>query len=223
MIDAGALSAVSFALIAGITTFFSPCAYPLLPGYVGYYVSQTDGEEPSLGGALSRGFIAGAGVLVTLGILFLVAFQVSHATLSNLVYFEPIAGAVLVIFGVLIITDRAPSLSVPLPKRRSSLLGFGIFGSGYALAAAGCVAPLFVGVVMRAVSAPTTTGAMVVGTYVGSVVALMVALTVVTGMGLVAAGQFARFGPQLKQFAGVVMILAGLGQLYLSAVLLGVL
>ncbi len=161
-------------------------------------------------------------MLVTLGVLFLVAFQVSHSTLSSLVYFEPIVGAFLVIFGVLVLFDRAPSLSVALPKRRSSVFGFAIFGSGYALAAAGCVAPVFVGVVARAMSAPPTTGAMVVGTYVGSVVLLMVSLTVATGMGLVAAGQFASYGQRLKQVAGAVMILAGLGQLYLSVVLLGV-
>ena len=223
MIDATVLSALSFALIAGVATFFSPCAYPLLPGYVGFYLSQTDGERASLGGALGRGTIAGLGVLVTLGALFAVAFRIGHATLSNVVYFEPIVGAILVGFGALIVLGRAPSLSIALPKRRSSVLGFAVFGSGYALAAAGCVAPLFVGVVARALSLPLTAGALVVVAYVGSVVALMVALTVATGMGLVAAGQFAAYTDRLERFAGAVMIVAGIGQLYLSIVILDVL
>ena len=32
----------SFALGAGAATFFSPCAYALLPGYVGYYAAAVD-------------------------------------------------------------------------------------------------------------------------------------------------------------------------------------
>ncbi|QFU84989.1 cytochrome c biogenesis CcdA family protein [Natronorubrum aibiense] len=215
---------LAFALGAGVATFFSPCAYPLLPGYVGFYVSQTEGEEASLTGALSRGLIAGTGALVTLGVLLVVAYQIGHSTLSNITLFEPIVGALLVVFGLLIVFDRAPSLSITLPKRRSSVLGFGIFGAGYALAAAGCVAPLFVAVIAQALSMPPLSAALVIGTYVGSIVLLMVSLTVATGMGLVAsAGRLAAHSGTLKRVAGAIMIVAGLGQLYLSIVILDVL
>ncbi|ELY48873.1 cytochrome c biogenesis CcdA family protein [Natronolimnohabitans innermongolicus] len=214
---------LAFALTAGIATFFSPCAYPLLPGYVGFYVSQTEGSEPSLSGALSRGLIAGAGVLVTFGVLFVAAYWIGHSTLSNIVLFEPLVGAILVIFGLLVVFDRAPSLSIALPKRRSSVLGFGIFGAGYALAAAGCVAPLFVAVVAQALSLSPGSAALVLGTYAGSVVVLMVSLTIATGMGLVAgAGRLAAHSETLKRLAGAVMILAGIGQLYLAIVVLEV-
>ncbi|MFC6769716.1 cytochrome C biogenesis protein, partial [Natrinema soli] len=57
MVDATGTASIVFALSTGVATFFSPCAYPLLPGYVGFYVSQTDGERASLGGALSRGLL----------------------------------------------------------------------------------------------------------------------------------------------------------------------
>jgi len=63
VIDVSLLSTVVFALTAGVATFFSPCAYPLLPGYVGFYVSRTDGDDASLGGATIRGIAAGSGVL----------------------------------------------------------------------------------------------------------------------------------------------------------------
>ncbi|GAB3664373.1 cytochrome C biogenesis protein [Halopiger thermotolerans] len=224
MVDASTLESLTFALIAGISTFFSPCAYPLLPGYVGFYVNQTEGEGASLSGALGRGTVAGLGALGTLAALFGAAFWIGHATLSNIVYFEPLIGALLVVFGLLVVVDRAPSLSIPLPQRRSSVLGFGIFGAGYALAAAGCVAPLFVGVVAQALSLPPASGAVVVGTYIGSVVLLMVSLTVATGMGLLAgAGRFVAHGERLERLAGAIMIVAGLGQLYLAIVVLDVL
>lgn len=217
MIDATLASTLAFALTAGVATFFSPCAYPLLPGYVGYYVSQTDGGEASLSGSFGRGLVAGAGVLATFGVLLVGAYWVGYATLSNVTWFEPVVGAVLIAFGLLVVLDRAPSLSVALPKRRSSVLGFAVFGSGYALAAAGCVAPLFVGVVARAMSLSPSSALLVVGTYVGSVVVLMVSLTVATGMGLVAsAGRLAAHSGTIQRVAGAVMIVAGVGQLYVA-------
>ncbi|WP_265107948.1 cytochrome c biogenesis protein CcdA [Halosolutus halophilus] len=221
--DTALLTTLAFALTAGVATFFSPCAFPLLPGYVGFYVSQTEGEDASLGGAVSRGVVAGVGVLATFVALVGAAYWIGHATLSNVVLFEPLVGAILVVLGVLVVLDRAPSLSVRLPKRRSNVLGFGIFGAGYALAAAGCVAPLFIGVVGRALSYPPGMAALVVGTYVGIVVLLMVSLTVATGMGLLAgSGRLVAHSTTLERFAGAVMIVAGIGQLYLAVVVLDV-
>lgn len=208
---------LSFAMLMGVVTFFSPCAYPLLPGYVGFYVSQTDGADASLSGSVSRGLVAGAGVLGTFGVLFAAAYWVGHSTLSNITVFEPLVGLILVVFGLVVALDRGPSLSVTLPKRRSSVFGFGIFGAGYALAAAGCVAPIFIAVVAQALALPPLSAALFVGTYVGSVVVLMISLTVATGMGLVAsAGRLAAHGDTLKRVAGAVMIVAGFGQLYVA-------
>ncbi|THE66185.1 cytochrome C biogenesis protein [Salinadaptatus halalkaliphilus] len=224
MIDAAVASSVGFALTMGILTFFSPCAYPLLPGYVGFYVSQTEGQQASLPGAIGRGLVAGMGVLLTFAVVLGLAFLVGHATMSSIVYFEPLIGAILVLAGLLVFFDREPSISIQLPQRRSSLLGFGIFGAGYALAAAGCSVVYLFGVVARAVALEPSGALAVLGTYVGSVVVLMVALTVATGMGLVAsAGRLAAHGDTLKRIAGVVMIAAGIGQLYLSIVILDVL
>ncbi|MFP8952637.1 cytochrome c biogenesis CcdA family protein [Natrialbaceae archaeon A-arb3/5] len=223
MIETALLPTLAFALFAGIGTFFSPCAYPLLPGYVGFYVSQTEQSEASLAGAVSRGLVAGFGVLVTFVLLLGATFWIGHEMFSNVVLFEPIVGALLVVFGLLVAFDRAPSLSIALPKRRSGVLGFGIFGVGYALAAAGCVAPLFGAVAASALSRPPASAALILGTYVGSVVVLMIALTVATGMGLIAsAGSLAAYSDRLKRLAGVLMIAAGIGQLYLAIVILDV-
>ncbi|ELZ00204.1 cytochrome c biogenesis CcdA family protein [Natrialba aegyptia] len=219
MIETTDLSTVGFALTAGVATFFSPCAYPLLPGYVGFYVSRTDGTDASLGGATLRGVVAGLGVLGTFAALIGATFWLGRSTLSNLTIFESLVGGLLVVFGALVVAGRAPSLSIPLPKRRSSVLGFGVFGAGYALAGAGCVAPVFLAVVARSLSLPTDAAALVLATYVGSVVVLMIAVTVATGMGLVAsAGRFAAYSEHLKRLAGGVMLLAGIGQLYLALI-----
>ncbi|ADD07250.1 homolog to cytochrome c-type biogenesis protein CcdA (plasmid) [Natrialba magadii ATCC 43099] len=219
MTELSLLSSVAFALTAGVATFFSPCAYPLLPGYVGFYVSRADGNNASLGGSTMRGIVAGVGVLGTLTALLGVTFWLGHSTVSRLTIFESLVGALLIGFGLLVLADRAPSLSIPLPKRRSGVLGFGIFGAGYALAGAGCAAPVFLAVVARALSLPADAAAVVLVTYVGSVAPLMLAITVATGVGLLtSAGRFAAYSGHLKKLAGAVMVVAGIGQLYLALV-----
>ncbi|WP_245779511.1 cytochrome c biogenesis CcdA family protein [Halostagnicola kamekurae] len=217
MIDPALVSMVGFAITAGVTTFFSPCSYPLLPGYVGFYVNQTEGQGSSVSGSVLRGLVAGIGVLVTFTALFGAAYWLGQNLLTNITILETAVGVALVAFGLLVVFDLAPSLSVPLPKRRSGLAGFGIFGAGYALAAAGCVAPVFIGVVSQSMTMDPVPAMLVVGSYIGIVVVLMVALTVATGVGLVAnAGWIAGHTKTLERIAGIVMILAGLGQIYLT-------
>ncbi len=217
MIDPALASAIGFAFTAGIATFFSPCAYPLLPGYVGFYVSQTDGGRSSLSGSVLRGIVAGTGVLATFAVLFGAAYWIGQNVLSSMTVLEPLVGGLLVVFGLVVLLDLVPSLSVALPERPTGLSGFGIFGAGYALAAAGCVAPVFLGVVTQAMAMDPVPAGLVVGSYVGIVVVLMVALTVATGVGLVAnAGWIARHTKTIERLAGAVMIIAGLGQIYLA-------
>ena len=40
--------ALAFAASAGLATFFAPCAFPLLPGYVGYYLHESDADSRAL-------------------------------------------------------------------------------------------------------------------------------------------------------------------------------
>jgi cytochrome c-type biogenesis protein len=219
MISETLLTNVSFALTAGVATFFSPCAYPLLPGYVGFYVNSTDTERASVTGAGIRGVAAALGVLATFALLGGATAWVGHEALSDITIFETLVGGLLVVFGLLVAFDRAPSLSVSLPKRRSSVLGFGLFGAGYALAGAGCVAPIFLAVVARVSTLSTEAAMLVLGAYAGVVAVLMAATTVATGVGIISnANRVITHAGWLRRLAGVVMIVAGIGQLYLSLV-----
>ena len=219
MTGAALATNVPFAVAMGVATFFSPCAYPLLPGYVGFYVNSVDAESASVTGAGIRGIAAGIGVLVTFAILAGATVWIGHSALSNITVFETLVGGLLVGFGLLVVLDWAPSLSVSLPKRRSSVFGFGLFGAGYALAGAGCVAPIFLAVVARAIALPTDIAVLVLGVYGGVVAVLMAATTVATGVGLVGnANRVMAHAGTLKRVAGAVMTLAGAGQLYLSLV-----
>ena len=210
---------VPFAVTAGVATFFSPCAYPLLPGYVGFYVNSVDADEASVTGAGVRGLAAAVGVLATFAVLAGATVRVGQSTLSNVAVFETLVGGLLVLFGLLVVAGRAPSVSVSLPKRRTSVFGFGLFGAGYALAGAGCVAPIFLAVVARAIALPGDVALLVLSVYAAVVAVLMAATTVATGVGLIGnANRVMAHAGALKRVAGAVMVVAGIGQLYLSLV-----
>ncbi|EMA64726.1 cytochrome c biogenesis protein CcdA [Halorubrum lipolyticum] len=219
MTDVSLATNLPFAVTAGVATFFSPCAYPLLPGYVGFYVNSVEADEASVTGAGVRGVAAAIGVLATFALLAGATVRVGQSTLSNITVFETLVGGLLVVFGLLVVAGRAPSLSVSLPKRRSSVFGFGLFGAGYALAGAGCVAPIFLAVVARAIALPGDAALLILSVYAGTVAVLMAATTVATGVGLVSnANRVMAHAGTLKRVAGAVMVVAGVGQLYLSLV-----
>ncbi len=209
------LPALALAVGAGIGTFFSPCAYPLLPGYVAFYTSQREAETVTLGSTLVHGLVAGAGTVLGVGLIAGVVFVIGDRTLSSLAVLEPLVGVALIVFGLLLVTGRNLSLGVRLPKRRAGLPGLFLFGGGYAVAAIGCVAPIFFTVIATALAISTTGGLLVVGTYAAVVAGLMLSVTVATGMGLLAGGRrFSAHTGRIKQVAGIVIILAGIGQLY---------
>lgn len=75
---------LTFALGAGLTTFFAPCAFPLLPGYVGYSLQQSRIPGVAAAGA------AAAGALATLAAVSGLAFVFGRTLTGLLPAFEPL-------------------------------------------------------------------------------------------------------------------------------------
>lgn len=212
---------LAFAVTAGLATFFAPCAYPLLPGYVAFTASRTDGSL-TLQDSVLRGLTAGLGVLLSMGLLVWTLMWVGEAIAAQLTWIELLVGFALIGFGIVVALQWSPSLVIPLPQRPRGYAGFGVFGAGYALAAVGCVLPVFVGVVGRGLALPGEQAMVMLGVYIGLVVGLMVAVTVASGLGLRATVQrLGGYSQRLHRLTGVVMILAGIGQLYVAIYVLG--
>lgn len=208
-----------FAASAGLATFFAPCAFPLLPGYVGYYVQQSEADTPGIASAVA----AAIGSLTALGVVAGLAFVLGQTLTSMLPFLEPIVGIGLIGFGFLVLFDRVPTADVSLPQRPESVLGFGVFGAVYALAAAGCVVPLLLGVVSQALTLSPQGGVAVLGVYAGAVTVPLVGVTLLTSVGVESWRTLGRYTGHMKRVAAGVMIAAGIGQIYLSIVVLDVL
>jgi cytochrome c-type biogenesis protein len=212
MTDAGFLGTLTFAVGAGLATFFAPCAYPLLPGYVGYAVRS---DDTGIARAAVRGVAASAGAVVVLAVLGALLFSVGGWLTRHLPLLEPLVGVVLV--------DRAPALHLRLPERRTSVLGSVVFGGGYALAAAGCVVPVVLGVVTQSLTFPAPRAAAVLGGYAAATALPLTGVTLLSAVGSDAARAWSDRIGTVNRLAAVVMILAGAAQIVASLRYLGVL
>jgi len=216
MLETGGV--VGFAAGAGVTTFVAPCAFPLLPGYVGYFLRESDQRVAAVPAAVA----AAVGTLLTLGVVGALALSIGRPLTRALPLFEPLVGVGLVAFGVVTLRGGTPAVEVPLPRRPSTVLGFGVFGAVYAAAAAGCVVPLFLGVVTQALALDGAASGVVLGAYAAGVAAPLAGVTLLAGAGVDIWRSVGGYTGRIKQAAGVMMIVAGLAQLYLAADLLGV-
>ena len=212
-----ATTQAGFAFGVGIAAFFSPCVFALLPGYISYYVGTVEGDVAPLSGALARGSAASAGAIGTFAVLSVVAFGAGELLERTVPVLEYLVGLLLVVFGVLIIRKGAMSFTVALPKRRASIVGFGVFGAMYALASTACVLPLYLAVTVTSFNLSIAGTALVLGSYAAGFAALMLAVTVMTAIGRQAVLDHAasRAGT-LTKVAGVVIVLAGILQLAIA-------
>jgi cytochrome c-type biogenesis protein len=214
-------TAVAGAFAAGVVSFFAPCAFPLLPGYVGYYVASVD-SEVTLSGAVARGGAAGLGAAAVFAGIATVVVFLGRTVLDGIRYLEPVVGLALIALGILLIVDRVPTLHVELPGRRASVWGFGLFGAGYAVAAAGCVAPFFVAVLLEAMTLSAVGSILAIGAFAAGMAGLLLAATVAVAIGHdVGAGSIPTYTERVKPIAGVVVVAAGGYQLFESIRLLG--
>ena len=211
---------LGFAFGLGTATFFAPCALPLLPGYLAYFLGNEAASEETLGRRLRRGgFVAAVtslGLLAVFALLAVVAFVLGERVLRNVAVLELVAGVVLVGLGIGMVTGWLSSLSVhvQLPKRRASPVGYFSFGALYAAAAVGCTGPLFLGVVALALANPLE-AIPILGSYAAGMVTLLVGVTLATALGRdVLVRRLTTSSERMRRVAGGVLVLAGLVQLY---------
>ncbi|WP_435348743.1 cytochrome C biogenesis protein [Haloarchaeobius sp. HRN-SO-5] len=200
------------AFTAGAASTFAPCAYPLLPGYVGYYVANADDEDP-MSGALVRSVAAGVGVLAVFALAALVLSTLGRQALDALTVAEPVVGVALVVVGVALLSGRV-DVHVALPKRRRSVAGFAVFGAGYAVAAAGCLLPVFVAVLGQSLAQPAGVAALSVGAYGTGMALPLVGVTLLAGAGYdVGTDTLPRVAEHANRVAGVLVVAAGVWHL----------
>ncbi|WP_267641630.1 cytochrome c biogenesis CcdA family protein [Haloarchaeobius amylolyticus] len=215
-----------YAFTLGAGAFFAPCAFPLLPGYVSYYVGTSAGEGDAGHQQVSTATVlraVGVALLVSLGFFAVygllggVVVALGTRYLQHIAILELVVGALMILLGAAMAAGVKVSLQqVVLPERERSASGYVAFGVVYAAAAAGCTAPLFFSVVLGALTTDPGAGIARLVAYAAGMSVLMILLTVATAVGRdVLVRRLTRNTGRITRAAGALLVVAGVYQIYL--------
>jgi cytochrome c-type biogenesis protein len=207
------------ALVTGVMSFFAPCAFPLMPGYISYYLGRYEGGL-TLRGSVKAGIASATGIN---GIFALIGAAVAvggAAVKSYLMYLAPGVGVAIVLLGLVMVfgkTEIFDRFGGILSSYSSKLAGGArysglfLYGVGYGLASMGCQAPVFIALIFAGLASG------------GAVEALLIFLSFSVGMGttmlsvsvLVGTAKMTilervrRMVPYINRACGVILIIVG--------------
>ena len=229
-------------LILSILVYFSPCAFPVLPGFISYYLSLGAREDELIAqeklktrmpSSFNIGILSGLGMWTFFGIIGIVALLMGEAfAKSGIIHYIAIFIALLlIVLGSLMLlgitshlmgfvqnfvdkysTTEADETFTP---RRNMYL----YGIGYAAASIDCTAAAVLPfVVFLSTLGTSAIGFGIAGLMVGLLV-LMVAVTMLVGMGRQVMINFLRRATgHIKMIGSWMMIMAGIGlTIYLTS------
>lgn len=225
------------AVVAGVASFFSPCAFPLLPSYFSFYHQAQEGAKGSsarLGVAASLGVIT-FDLLLGLGIAFVGAGLAKGLSISGALpnvgvqYFRGMVGLVLLALGLgqLLGWNLRPRIADAFsyrtrPERegkRSPAKNMYLYGLGYNAAGMGCTGPILAGLIVLAISTGGFSSAMIAflifSLTMGVLMLVVSALMAASREGLIHSMKAA--GPKIKQASAYLLILVGLFNVYTAA------
>ena len=208
MADLLALSASAFSL--GILSAGSPCAFPLVPGFIGYLSTQA-----AKLGERAKSFVGIAVILgVTTGmVLFALGAAVFHTSLTILITAAtPVVVAILILFGALLIVNHNPFYRLPqvrIPRIGNPLFSAYAYGGLYGVIALPCsslvILPFTIAVSLSSLSAiEAFLIFLTFGLGLGLPVVIVSILSRAQGDWLVK--QFAKRTRLMNTIAGIIMI-----------------
>jgi cytochrome c-type biogenesis protein len=134
-------------ILLGLLATTSPCVLPLYPGFLAYLSGQTEQEQGK--GRYFLGLFVLAGVLSMMLALGGLIALLAVPTGNILAYIIPLADALILFLGILLLLDRNPFKTLPqiqIPVLRHPFLNAYTYGLLYGPIALPCSGPLVVGI-----------------------------------------------------------------------------
>lgn len=238
----GSEDLILVAILAGVASFFSPCAFPLLPGYLSYaYLAPESREMNSAEGwqVTKVGIAAAAGVstfAIMLGLVIAVlgagvtqGLGIAGPDPSQLTPFvRSIVAVGLIVFGLgqLLGWDLRPSIleraihrARPRRDMAATTLGMYLYGFGYTAAGMGCAGPILSGLMLTALgSAAFSQALLAFVVFAATMAGLMIVVSfLIASSKRTLVRRLQASTARIKTVSGVLLVLVG--SVNLSAVL----
>lgn len=188
-----------FSIIAGIATFFNPCSFGLLPGYLAYFFTLRAGPmRPSAGKMLGYGLMSAAGLLAFAVILGVVIGALGTGLGQALGFagefgFVPqivrvVLGAALLLFGFAALFHISLPLIgrlvriAPARAEKRSLLSLFSYGFVYNMVGIACAGPILAGLLALALASgfAAALGAFLI--YAATMATLMIGISLMVAL-----------------------------------------
>jgi len=222
LIDPASPLALSlFGFLVGTAALFSPCAFPLFPAYISWYLALDEGAGATsrIWRSLGYGAMCGLGAVVFFLLIGIGLSALGGALSRYLITAKPLVALILVAVGGVILANR--SLPVPTWASRGKLFAapargplssLFLYGFGYGLASTGCTLPIYVGLVVFPLSSGAFTRAFTAFiSFALAMGGLMTLLTVLVASSKQTLLQhLVASTVRIRRGSGVILILIGL-------------
>lgn len=184
----------------------------MFPAYVSYYLG-IQSSPARLGRATVGGLVCALGLFSVFSIIGFLASTVSSLIAAHISFLELVAGILTFVMGLVLLAKlEIPGLSrfVTKAPARKGLLGLFFYGILYGLATVSCSAPIFLSVLVYAVSSGALWAFTSFVIYAFGMGLPLVVITV--AMAKTKEARFekiALLSPTLQRLAGIVLVLAG--------------
>ncbi len=210
----------TFVFSAGFLALFSPCGFPMLPGYVGYYLgTRTNLKNASVGGiACSLGLLA---VFSIIGILASLARNLVNAYVWAL---ELLAGIITIFMGLVLLVElKLPLLTIPVKApEQKGLVGLFVYGIVYGLATISCTAPVFFSILFYAFAAGAVEAFATFVIYaLGMGFPLILITVAISKARHLLFKRIAELAPIIRRLSGLLLIFVGTYLIYYYIVQVG--
>ena len=209
------LSLFPLAIVAGLASFFSPCAFPLLPAAVTANLKSNSKSSPLIIGLVSASGLISLLLLVGLVIAF-IGQPLGELLQNNLRLIRGVIGILLIYLAFRQISDKfhfglleklTPKIST---KNGGGLKNAYIYGFGYTLAGSGCTIPILGGLTLAALSSGGFQAAFTSFALAGAVMAsLMFVFMGLTGYVKGLSQGISAATPKIKKVSAIVLFLVG--------------
>jgi cytochrome c biogenesis protein CcdA len=205
---------LSFSLVAGASSIFSPCGFALYPGFVSYCFSSKMSTPRILFGSI----LSALAMIAVFGTIGIIASSVGGLVLSNFVILGMISGVAVILLGLAMLFELTlPVLKLPgSGVTKGGISGLFLYGLTYGIGSVGCSAPIFYSVLsLSLLSGGLVGGSLAFAVYgLGQSIPLILAAVLVSqGKGTLAV-KAASLAPKLHKVIPFLLIGVGAYVLY---------